>query len=71
MSCDTRRTAIRRWNTHGVICNVDKNVALGAAHAAHYVNNCHAKSTSSSDSVCSNALATGYVYHSAFLIFLL
>ena len=52
-----------------MICNVDENLAFGAAHAAPYVNNCHAMSASESDSVSSNALATGYVSHSAFLMF--
>ena len=44
-------------------------MALGAAHAAHYINNWHAKSASASDSVRSDALASGYVSHSAFLMF--
>ena len=46
-----------------------QNLAVGAAHVAHYVHDCHVISASESDSVSSNAWATGYVYHSAFLMF--
>ena len=69
MLCGTRRTVIRYKNANAMICHVDENLAFVAAHAVHYVNNCHAMSASESDNVSSNSLATGYISHSAFLIF--